>query len=259
MRKIDLSYQKNVRDLGGLVGFNGKKVKFGRLYRGGFLGRVSDNDIKLINSLRLTDIVDFRSSVEYLSRPDYVFMGVKYHNFPALDESNDDNLKTKNDFDDSNLLWFLGESVDGFGHMHRIYPELLLTPKGIEAYKNFFKVLLNENRVVYFHCSQGKDRAGLASFLLEIALGVSLEDAKTDYLLTNEAMEDKIITYKQMLKDKPYYNVDYEQALIDVFSARIEYLNHAIEEVERHYGSVLSYIKNILEVDVNRLRKLYLE
>ena len=74
MKKIELSYQKNVRDLGGYVGFNGKKVKYGRVYRGGFLGRVSNDDIKKINELRLTDIVDFRSEVEYTDRPDYRFI-----------------------------------------------------------------------------------------------------------------------------------------------------------------------------------------
>ena len=52
MRKIDLSYQKNVRDLGGLVAFNGKKVKEGRIYRGGFLGRVSEDDIPIVDSSR---------------------------------------------------------------------------------------------------------------------------------------------------------------------------------------------------------------
>ena len=51
MKKIELSYQKNVRDLGGLVAFNGMKVKEGKIYRGGFLGRVSNDDILKINSL----------------------------------------------------------------------------------------------------------------------------------------------------------------------------------------------------------------
>ena len=138
MKRIELSYQKNVRDLGGLIGFNGKKVKEGRLYRGGFLGRVSTEDVKIINSLRLTDIVDFRSEVEFTSRPDYQFMGVKYHNFPTL-KSNEE-LKKRNDYDDSNLLWFLGENTDGRLHMKNTYLESMMTKIGIEAYKNFFKV-----------------------------------------------------------------------------------------------------------------------
>ena len=68
MRKIQLSYQKNIRDLGGLIGYNGLKVKNGRIYRGGFLGRVNEEDVAIIDSLHLTDIIDFRGSNEFKNR-----------------------------------------------------------------------------------------------------------------------------------------------------------------------------------------------
>lgn len=258
MKKIELSYQKNVRDLGGLVAFNGMKVKEGRIYRGGFLGRVSNDDILKINSLRLTDIIDFRSQVEYVNRPDYVFMGVTYHNFPTLADNT--NLKIKSEYDDSNLLWFLDGSTDGKLHMRNTYEESLLSKDGIEAYKNFFKVLVqDENRVVYYHCSQGKDRAGLASYLLEIALGVSEEDAIKDYLMSNEAMKLKIKQLKFMLRNKPFYNKEYARALEEVFSADAEYLNYGLSKVEEQCGSIENYLTNVLEVDIDKLRKYYLE
>ena len=258
MRKIELSYQKNARDLGGLVGFNGLKVKEGRIYRGGFLGRVSKSDIETIDSLHLTDIVDFRSDVEFEERPDYRFAGVKYHNFPTLLPN--EKLKENNDYDDSNLLWFLGESTDGYGHMLRTYKESLLTEKGQNAYRNFFKVLLEDDkRVVYFHCSQGKDRAGLAAYLLEIALGVSEEDAIEDYLRSNEAMEPRIRQYKGMMRYKPYYNNEYEKALEDVFSANKDYLFSVINEIKEQYGSVTNFVKDELNVDIDKLRSYYLD
>ncbi len=258
MRKIELSYQKNVRDLGGLTGFKGMKVKEGRIYRGGFLGRVSANDIETINSLHLTDIVDFRSDVEFEDRPDYRFDGVTYHNFPALLPN--EKLKDNNDYDDSNLLWFLGESTDGFGHMVKTYKESLLTEKGQEAYRNFFKVLLQDDkRVVYFHCSQGKDRAGLAAYLLEISLGVSEKDALEDYLRSNEAMEPRIRQYKGMMRYKPYYNKEYEKALEDVFSANVKYLFSVIDIIKDQYGSIINFVKDILNVDIDKLRQYYLQ
>ena len=189
MKVIELEHQKNVRDIGGLTGFENKKVKYGRIYRGGQLNKVSNDDILLINSLRLTDIIDFRSTIEYNSRPDYQFMGVSYHSLPALKEEAQEGLREKNQTEDSNLLWFLGDGVSGFDHMHNIYPSILFSQEGINAYKEFFRILTSdENRVIYYHCSQGKDRAGIASYLLEIALGVSEEDAKADYLHSNVAM-----------------------------------------------------------------------
>ena len=63
----------------------------------------------------------------------------------------------------------------------------------------------------YFHCSQGKDRAGLAAYFLEIALGVSKEDALNDYFLTNEAMEIRIKNLKEQVKNEHFYNKKYEK------------------------------------------------
>ena len=257
MRKILLSHQKNVRDIGGLTGFNGKKVKEGRIYRGGFLGKLSPEDIEIIKSLHLTDVVDFRGTIEYNARPDYRFEGVNYHNFPTI--RNDEELKNKNDFDDSNLLWFLDGTTDGVGHMKRTYKEIVFSEIGQSGLKNFFKLLSKDNIVVYYHCSQGKDRAGLASYLLEIALGVSKEDALNDYLLSNEAMSHKIVKFKEELKDKPFYNEQYEKNLEGVFTAKEEYVIETLALLEEKYGSIERYLKDVLEVDINRLRELYLE
>lgn len=257
MRKIELSFQKNIRDLGGLFGYRGMKVKNGRIYRGGFLGKVSEQDIEIIDSFHLTDIVDFRGSYEFEHRPDYPFVGVRFHNYPTMKE---DVKKEKSKSEDSNLLWFIDEGVDGYSHMYNLYPYLLLADEAIFALRKFFELLVSKSDgVFYFHCSQGKDRAGLAAYLLEIALGVSEEDARKDYLLSNEAMKIKIETLTKELKGKPFYNQRYEKDLIDVFSTNVEYLDHALTEVRDVYGSIEKYLINELHVDIKALRALYLE
>ena len=257
MRKIDLSYQKNVRDLGGLVGYKGLKVKYGLIYRGGFLGTVSEDDIKIIESLHLTDIIDFRGSHEFSHRPDYRFTGVTYHSLPSMKE---DVAKEKSKSEDSNLLWFLGDNTDGFKHMYELYPELVSEEVGVKALRKFFRILTgNPGHVFYFHCSQGKDRAGLAAYLLEIALGVSPEDAKEDYLLSNEAMKVRVQYHIEELKNEPFYNETYEKALKDVFSAKEEYLNNALKSINNKYDSIENYLIKELRVDISKLRALYLE
>lgn len=257
MRKIELSYQKNIRDLGGLVGYNNLKVKSGLIYRGGFLGTVNDDDVKIIDSLHLTDIIDFRGSHEFENRPDYPFKGVTFHNLPTMKE---DVKKEKSKSEDSNLLWFLGDNTDGFKHMYNLYPELLLSKVAIKAIRQFFELLLsNPGHVFYFHCSQGKDRAGLIAYVLEIALGVSPDDARADYLLSNEAMVIRAKHLVEKLNCEPFYNKTYEKALYEVFSAREEYLDHALNEVNKKFGSMENYIRKVLRVDVEKLRAMYLE
>ena len=257
MRKIVLSYQKNIRDLGGLTGYKGKKVKQGRLFRGGFLGRVSEEDIKIIDSLELTDIIDFRGTYEFEHRPDHPFNGVTFHNIPLMKE---DVKQEESKHEDSNLLWFLGDNTNGFKHMYDLYPLFLVSEIGIDALRKFFRILTKEDgHNFYWHCSQGKDRAGIASYVLEIALGVSEKDAREDYLLSNEAMVIRTKLHMEQLKNKSFYNETYEKALLDVFSAKEEYLDHALNEVNKKYGSLEKYIRDELDVDIKRLRALYLE
>lgn len=255
MREIELTYQKNARDLGGLTGYNGLKVKKGRIFRGGQLSKVSPEDIEKINALHLTDIIDLRGEIEYKNHHDYVFDGVTYHNHQPLVEG----VKQGNQkYEDGNLLWFLG-SDEGFAHMVNVYIEVSTSKYGIEAYKNMFKILQQPDRRVYFHCSQGKDRAGMFAFFVLIALGVSFEDAKTDYLLSNVAMEKKIVQLKEMLGEEEYFDEEYERSLRDVFSAREEYLDAAVKAIKKEYGTLENYLVKALKVNLNKFRKLYLE
>ena len=257
MKVIDLSHQKNVRDLGGLVGHDGKKVKFGRIYRGGYLGRLSDKDIAIVETLNITDVIDFRGRDEFISRPDHPFKNMTFHNYPAM---KNDVRKEDSITEDSNLLWFLPDEHQGFKHMYDLYPYILFSEIGLKAYTDFFNLLTSKpDGVFYFHCSQGKDRAGLAAYLLEIALGVNEEVAREDYLYSNIAMKEKIAILKEQLKDQSFYCPEYERSLEEVFSADIRYLDHAVEEVEKVFGSIEAYLVTALHVDINKLRELYLE
>ena len=257
MRIYELSKQKNIRDLGGLVGAEGKTIKYGRIFRGGALNKVSSEDIDIINSFHLTDIVDFRSKDEFVHRPDQRFENVRYHNFTTFEH---EMKKEDIQHDDGNLLWFMNKGDTGFYHLQKTYKELVDTEEGQEAYRNLFKIIMGENNpIVYFHCSQGKDRVGIGAYLIESALGVSLEDIKEDYLLSNVAMEKRRDALVNGVKDKPFYNEKYHEDLLQVFSAKLEYLQEAIDIIETKYGGVISFLKNILNVDINRLRNMYLE
>jgi len=257
MRIYELTKQKNIRDLGGLVGHNGKTIKYGRLFRGGALNKVSEEDVEIINSLHLTDIVDFRSKDEFTYRPDYVFDGVKYHNFTTFEH---EHKKEDIEHDDGNLLWFMNKGDTGFQHLLRTYKELVDSKEGQKAFKNLFNVIMSENNpVTYFHCSQGKDRVGVAAYLIESALGVDEETKVEDYLLSNVAMEKRRDRLIESVKDRPFYNEQYKKDLIEVFSAKIEYLEEAIKIINSKYGGVISYLENVLKIDIKKLREMYLE
>ena len=256
MKTFELSHQKNIRDLGGLPGFNGKKIKFGRFYRGGSLHNVNEEDISIIKSMNLTDVVDYRGEDEFIDKPDYRIDGINYINLPVIEEKlKPEDIKKE----DGNLLWFIEKGAKGFEHLKQQYASMVTSPKSQKAYREFFKLLQEPNRSVYFHCSQGKDRTGLAAFYIETILGVDFSLIKEDYLLSNVAMEEKVDRILLSVKDKPFYDETYHQSLLDVFSAKIEYLNEAIKAMNELYGGPLNYIKNVLNVDIDKFRKMYLE
>ena len=256
MKIYELSKQKNIRDLGGLIGFEGKTIRYGCFYRGGVLKKVSDDDLGILKSMHITDIVDFRGEEEFTNIPDIKLEGVRYHNLPAIEERV---AKEDRNDEDGNLIWFVREGVSGLEHMKQQYRNLINDKKSQDAYRDFFKILMQDNVSVYFHCSQGKDRAGLAAFFIEVALGVHFDDIRNDYLLSNVAMREKLDRLIFGVKSKSFYNENYHQSLLDVFSAKLEYLYAAIEEMDNNYDGPLNYIQNVLGVDIDLFRKKYLE
>ena len=257
MKIYELSHQKNIRDLGGLIGADNRPIKYGRIFRGGALNKVSEEDVEVLKSLNITDIVDFRSKDEFVHRPDYKLDNVRYHNLTTFEH---EHKKEDIEHDDGNLLWFMDKGVTGFEHLLRTYKELVDTSEGQEAYRNLFKIIMADNEpVTYFHCSQGKDRVGIGAYLIESALGVDLETIKEDYLLSNVAMDKRKHTLIEGVKNRPFFNEQYKKDLLEVFSAKLEYLNAAIEVIDTKYGGVPSYLENVLNVDIKKLRDMYLE
>ena len=256
MKKYELSKQKNIRDLGGMKTKDGHTIKYGRIFRGGSLASVSEEDIPILDSLHITDVVDLRGEDEFVYRPDFRLKGVNYHNFPALYEKVKEKDRNK---DDGNLLWFVDDHMSGHDHLKNCYASFIKEPISLIAYTNFFKLLEEDNKVIYFHCSQGKDRVGFGAYLLEILLGVSQKDAIEDYLLSNVAMKERVGRLIKSVENKPYYNEKYHQNLLDVFAAKIEYIEESIKTMNELYGSAENFAREALHVDIERLKQLYLE
>ena len=76
----------NPRDLGGIVGLDGRKIKTHRLIRTGTLTRMSDEDTQFLKNYGLTTIIDLRSKSERKDHPDPQIEGVKNISLPLSEE-----------------------------------------------------------------------------------------------------------------------------------------------------------------------------
>ena len=90
MKVYELSFQKNIRDIGGMVTKDGRHIKYGRLIRGSVLTKIDENDEQIIKGLNITDIIDFRSPDEFEYYPDFHLDGVRMHNLPVLSKKTND-------------------------------------------------------------------------------------------------------------------------------------------------------------------------
>lgn len=176
----------NLRDLGGYPANKGLHVKRGLLYRSGQLSDATDDELEVLAGLGLASIVDLRSSAEATAEPDPELEGVAYTRVSGAMDINGHEInlspralyrlvmkpRRKDPDPERSLLSAISE----------LYASLAFNNI---AYRELFRQLLIGQVPVLWHCSAGKDRTGVAAFLVLVALGVAPEVAVQDYLLTN--------------------------------------------------------------------------
>ncbi|MDR2010593.1 MAG: tyrosine-protein phosphatase [Bacteroidales bacterium] len=238
--KLPMEGGYNFRDMGGIQNSEGKYVKWGKLFRADELGKLSDSDLKYLAGIPLISIVDFRSKEEIDALPDKNPESVKM-NYPF--SINPGNLNVSNEFDISNIT---PEQVDSI--MISLNKELVTNPEIIEIYREFFRLIQNEDNVpLLFHCTAGKDRTGMGAALILFSLGVDENTILDNYLLSNKFLEEKYASYKSEFP-----------VLKSLFEVKPEFLYAGINLIKENHGSVENYLTNILNVDLEKMKEMYL-
>ena len=150
----------NFRDLGGRIGFGGRRVRQGMIFRGQGL---NDNSVtgEAQGSNRLT-VEDVKYMTGTLGiRTDLDLRGIG--EIADMKESP------------------LGKSVSFIWHPSSCYRGIF-SEKGMKTMAENFRVFCDrKNYPVYFHCIGGADRAGSLAYVLNGALGVSRHELETDW------------------------------------------------------------------------------
>lgn len=235
----------NFRDIGGYEAAGGKHVRWRMLIRCGDFPNLSAEDVLLLRSYNIHSVVDFRAIDESSVMPDaMISSGVQTFHLPI---------------DAGHLVphfkrLLSDEEVDEEAKMRKADELMMTMYRGLatdydQQYSTFFKILSSPvSAPLLYHCSAGKDRTGFATALLLTALGVDREVIFTDYLLTNEALRGK------------YDHLNHIGRLVFFFkSVRKEYLIEAFSVIKRRAGTAEKYITDVLNVDVDCLRRVYLE
>lgn len=270
MKLIQLDGTFNTRDFGGYIGYQGRPVKEGVLYRSDSLHKITAADQRTLEGLGIRMVVDFRGKDETEKEPDILFAETGYINLPphaAVAQLASGNIL--NDQAKVEELVRLAETEEGRNKLLGRQDDMAIQMRDLvrqkianEQYSKYLHLLLDEsNTPILHHCKGGKDRAGLAAVLALAALGVKEETIMYDYMLTRDFMVERNV--KRMNEYRQYTDNEFVLAyLSSLMQTRESYLEAAFDEINQIAGGLEPYLHNILGFgpeQVAHLRELYLE
>lgn len=252
----------NIRDLGGMRTQDGHRIRTGRLIRCGHLSSLSEDDLFLLSQM-LSAVVDFRTNQERNKQPDQEIPGVEYHHIPIVD-SLTAGITREEESDKGAVALLLHRPVEAKQYMCDMYSSFALGEYALSQYAKFVRLLTEpRDKAVLWHCTAGKDRAGVATVIILELLGVSREEIIEDYLYTRECLAEDIRRLSILIKkeegtDSPLA----DESLRYLFGAEEEYILTFYNTVEQKYSDMNTYLAEGLGItrdERERLREIYLE
>jgi protein-tyrosine phosphatase len=249
-RLLPFDGAEHFRDLGGYATSDGRSVRWGRAFRSGQLAGLSDEDVARLRELGVGLVVDFRSDKEREHEPDRLpndpapRVVLAPITTPGVDPHE---LRENGDLDLSD--WLVEGNrrfvLDFADHYRRMFDAIL------EAGSTPFVV----------HCTGGKDRAGMASALILLALGVPEDRVMEDFLLTNHFLADVIEQRLLAIRVLSLFRTDPEQVR-PLMGVEARYLRAGLDAMREERGSIDAFLEVDLGLDPirrERLRALLLE
>ena len=265
IRRIPLEGAKNIRDFGGFPTKDGRYIKPHRLLRSCELYVTTAEDRKVLTeTYGLKKVLDFRTVKEREEHPDPVMDGVVNLHMPVLDEKA---LGVTREGQDGDFMNQLAASVlqpdfDTTRYMADIYEKIILGDNASRQYGRMFDELLSqEEGATLWHCTAGKDRAGIASILVLSALGVPEDVIEADYFKVNDFLREENERLCQMVEAK-MNNHTIHDGLMRMFIVHRAYLERMQDTIQTHYGTMNNYLEKALGLDRDkkeRLQALYLD
>jgi protein-tyrosine phosphatase len=168
----------NFRDLGGYETTDGRRVRWGTLFRSDSLERLSDGDREVLGALGLRTVVDLRSSAEQARGPARLggLSKASVHHTPL--------------FEEHSLPFQRAELTSVAPPPGETY--LAIADAGAEAVGAAVRTVAQGDHAVAFFCAAGRDRTGMIAALILSVLGVPDEAIVADYRLSDRSLEPAI-------------------------------------------------------------------
>ncbi|MCA9907016.1 MAG: tyrosine-protein phosphatase [Anaerolineae bacterium] len=234
----------NFRDIGGYVTQDGRRIRWGKIYRSGSLAQLTPRDYDIINQLEIRLICDLRSHQEFRAAPE-MFSDALYEHLPVEAEDSVIARLYALFFDQRRLTDLL----------IRAYTKLMIDKNAHVFGLIYLKLADPEYLPALIRCTAGKDRTGIVIAFLLLSLGVSEETVLADYSLSNLYYENFKAFARQALGPLGIFGFS-DESLQPLLVADPEILRQTFAYVCTKYGSIDAYLRDHAGVSAQTMAAL---
>lgn len=263
--RVALEGTLNTRDLGGMVGAGGKRIKKGLLLRSDAICALTHNDVeKLSKEYSLGWDIDLRSDSEVESKPDTEIPGCTKIRFPVSSKvmQRSDVCLPPEACQDPDFRWLyrrlysLSDRGDAFEGMAGLYRHYVDMDSNRKSFAEFIRFVAEADKPLLYHCADGKDRTGMATAYLLSILGVDREAILADYEVSFGNLKVKSDRRAAWLRSLGISDENLIVNLCMMASVRRAWLEAAFEDIDVNYGGFASYLRDILGIGDETVAKL---
>ena len=219
-RALPLAGASNFRDLGGYQGLNGQTLRWRRLFRSDHLAALTPADHAVLQALGASE----------RAAQAYALPGVAYH--PLTIEPTVIHRALALQQQGQQLT-----AQDAVGLMQETYR--CFVHDNAPRFAQMFRLLLDNDSPIVFHCTAGKDRTGFAAALILLALGVPRATVMEDYLLTNGLYR----------RPEGLASLAPSEVLAVLWRVQEDFLDAALHRVDADFGGIDTYLVDVLGLD----------
>ncbi|MDX1994938.1 MAG: tyrosine-protein phosphatase, partial [bacterium] len=234
-RFIHVGGTVNLRDIGGYRTTDGYMVRWGRVFRSGTLTGLMQTDTSVLDELGLKIVCDLRSVEEVAEAPDRLPQNPPPRYIPLpldTDSAESNRARMRAILFDKKRLGTL---------MREMYAQLMID-RNAKLFGDVLRLLADEDNLpALYHCTAGKDRTGITTALLLLALGVPEDMVLADYTLSNHYHENFRLVAEKMIRPIRWLRVSVDD-LSPLLVADAAVMKATIEHLHANYGTVEAYL-----------------
>ena len=256
-RLLNFEGISNFRDLGGYSTQDGRRVKWGKLYRSGTFAEASRADLAGLSALGLETFIDFRSELEKTEEPNRLPdpPGFTVIDIPVLDDGNKALVGEVMDRIESG-------NFDGFDpNQAMLTANRQFASEFTPQFKEFVHTVLQaDGTPMVWHCSAGKDRSGFAAAILLRILDVPPETIMQDYMASRAPALQSRKGQLRMLE--LFKGEEAARKIAILMGVEEAWLEASFAQIDATWGSFDNYVETGLQLnaaDIQRLRDNLLE